>query len=41
MTDRAELLEAALDSFPEGIALLDLERTVLLWNPSAETITAK
>jgi diguanylate cyclase (GGDEF)-like protein len=39
MTDRVELLEAALDSFPEGIALLDLENRVVLWNRAAEVMT--
>lgn len=39
MTDRAELLEAALDSLPDGIALLDLERKVVFWNRAAEAIT--
>ncbi len=39
MTDRAELLEAALDSLPEGIALLDLESKVVFWNRAAEAIT--
>jgi diguanylate cyclase (GGDEF)-like protein len=39
MTDRTELLEAALDSFPEGVALLDLEGRVILWNRAAEVMT--
>jgi diguanylate cyclase (GGDEF)-like protein/PAS domain S-box-containing protein len=39
MVNRAELLEAALDSFPNGIALLDGEGRVLFWNRAAEAIT--
>jgi diguanylate cyclase (GGDEF)-like protein/PAS domain S-box-containing protein len=39
MTDRTELLEAALDSLPEGIALVDGESRVAFWNRSAEAIT--
>ncbi|MGA3263176.1 MAG: PAS domain S-box protein [Terracidiphilus sp.] len=39
MTDRTELLEAALDSFPEGIALLGVEGEVVFWNRTAEAIT--
>jgi diguanylate cyclase (GGDEF)-like protein/PAS domain S-box-containing protein len=39
MTDRIELLEAALDSLPEGVALLGLEGEVLFWNKAAEAIT--
>jgi diguanylate cyclase (GGDEF)-like protein/PAS domain S-box-containing protein len=39
MTDRSELVEAALDVYPEGLALLDLEGRVVLWNRAAETIT--
>lgn len=39
MTDRTELLESALDSLPEGIALLDEERQVVFWNRAAEAIT--
>lgn len=39
MTDRTELLEAALDSLPEGIALIDAEGRVAFWNRSAEAIT--
>jgi diguanylate cyclase (GGDEF)-like protein/PAS domain S-box-containing protein len=38
MTDRTELLEAALDSLPEGIALIDGEGRVAFWNRSAEAI---
>jgi diguanylate cyclase (GGDEF)-like protein/PAS domain S-box-containing protein len=39
MTDRTELLEAALDSLPEGIALLGEDRQVVFWNRAAEVIT--
>jgi diguanylate cyclase (GGDEF)-like protein/PAS domain S-box-containing protein len=39
MTDRTELLEAALDSFPEGIALLGAEGQVVFWNQAAEAVT--
>jgi len=39
MTDRTELLEAALDSIPEGIALLGNEGEVMFWNRAAEAIT--
>lgn len=39
MADRVELLEAALDSRPEGIALLDEENAVVFWNRAAEAIT--
>jgi PAS domain S-box-containing protein len=39
MTDRTELLEAALDSLPEGIALLNDECDVVFWNQAAESIT--
>jgi len=39
MTDRAELLEATLDSLPEGIALLGEDYHVVFWNRAAATIT--
>jgi diguanylate cyclase (GGDEF)-like protein/PAS domain S-box-containing protein len=39
MTDRMELLEAALNSLPEGIALLGEERDLVFWNQAAEAIT--
>jgi diguanylate cyclase (GGDEF)-like protein/PAS domain S-box-containing protein len=39
MTDRSELMEAALESFPEGLALLDREGNVNFWNHAAENIT--
>jgi diguanylate cyclase (GGDEF)-like protein/PAS domain S-box-containing protein len=38
MTDRVELVEAALDSLPNGIALLDVEGRVVFWNQAAEAI---
>lgn len=39
MNDRNELLEAALDSRPDGIALLDDDGQVVFWNRAAEAIT--
>jgi len=39
MTDRTELLEAALDSLPDGIALAGLEGQMAFWNLAAESIT--
>lgn len=39
MTDRTELVEAALESYPEGIALFDLEDHVAFWNRAAEILT--
>jgi diguanylate cyclase (GGDEF)-like protein len=39
MADRTELLEAALDSLPEGIALIGAKGQVVLWNRVAEAIT--
>jgi diguanylate cyclase (GGDEF)-like protein/PAS domain S-box-containing protein len=39
MTDRAELVEAALDVYPEGLALLDTEERVVFWNRAAELLT--
>jgi diguanylate cyclase (GGDEF)-like protein len=39
MTDRTELLEAALDCFPEGIALVGSEGHIVFWNHAAEAIT--
>jgi diguanylate cyclase (GGDEF)-like protein/PAS domain S-box-containing protein len=38
MTDRTELLEAALNSLPEGIALLSEEGHVVFWSQAAEAI---
>jgi PAS domain S-box-containing protein/diguanylate cyclase (GGDEF)-like protein len=39
MADRAELVEAALDVYPEGLALLDVEERVVYWNRAAEAMT--
>jgi diguanylate cyclase (GGDEF)-like protein/PAS domain S-box-containing protein len=39
MTDRAALVEAALDAYVEGLALLDLEARVVFWNRAAEIMT--
>jgi diguanylate cyclase (GGDEF)-like protein/PAS domain S-box-containing protein len=39
MTDRTELLEAALNSLVEGIALVGEEGSVVFWNQAAEAIT--
>jgi diguanylate cyclase (GGDEF)-like protein/PAS domain S-box-containing protein len=39
MADRTELLEVALDSLPEGLALLGSEGQIMLWNRAAEAIT--
>lgn len=39
MTNRAELLEAALDSRSDGIALLGNDSEVVFWNRAAEAIT--
>jgi PAS domain S-box-containing protein/diguanylate cyclase (GGDEF)-like protein len=39
MRDRSELVEAALDVYPEGLALLDPEGHVVFWNRAAETMT--
>ena len=39
MADRTELLEVALDSIPEGVALLGGEGQIMLWNRAAEAIT--
>ena len=39
MADRAELVEAALDVYPEGLALLDPEERVVFWNRAAELMT--
>jgi PAS domain S-box-containing protein len=37
--DRTELLESALDSLTEGVALADEGGRVALWNRAAETIS--
>jgi len=39
MIDRTELLEAALDSLPEGVALFGTEGEVIFWNQAAQGIT--
>jgi diguanylate cyclase (GGDEF)-like protein/PAS domain S-box-containing protein len=39
MADRTELLESALDSMRDGIALFDVEDEVAFWNQAAETVT--
>jgi PAS domain S-box-containing protein/diguanylate cyclase (GGDEF)-like protein len=39
MSDRTELLEATLNSLPEGIALLGEEGCIAFWNQAAEAIT--
>jgi len=39
MSDRTELVEGALDSLPEGIALVDMDGAVRFWNRTAEAIT--
>ncbi len=39
MIDRTELLEAALDSLPEGIAVFGAEGNVIFWNQAAQGIT--
>jgi len=39
MANRTELLEAALDSLPEGLALLGGEGRIMLWNRAAQAIT--
>ena len=39
MTHCNELLEAAFDAVPEGVALVCAEGTVALWNQAAQDIT--
>jgi GGDEF domain-containing protein len=39
MADRAELVEAALEVYREGLALLDSDERVIFWNRAAEAIT--
>lgn len=39
MSDRVELMEAALDVYPEGLALLDEQERVAFWNHAAEVIS--
>ena len=39
MTDRTELLEAALDSLNEGFAVFDQDQHICLWNHAASAMT--
>jgi diguanylate cyclase (GGDEF)-like protein/PAS domain S-box-containing protein len=39
MADRGDLVEAALEVYREGLALLDSEDRVVIWNRAAEAIT--
>jgi len=39
MADRSELVEAALEMYPEGLAVMDPEGRVVFWNQAAETMT--
>jgi diguanylate cyclase (GGDEF)-like protein len=39
MSDRVEMLEAALDLIDQGVALLDERTTVLFWNKAATALT--
>jgi diguanylate cyclase (GGDEF)-like protein/PAS domain S-box-containing protein len=39
MADRVELMEAALDVYPEGLALLDAGERVVFWNRAAELLS--
>lgn len=39
MAGREDLMEAALDVYPEGLALLDGDGRVVFWNRAAEAIT--
>lgn len=39
MTDRSELLEAAVDCVPEGVAILGDDDQVVCWNQAAQAIT--
>jgi diguanylate cyclase (GGDEF)-like protein/PAS domain S-box-containing protein len=39
MTDRTELMDAALDTLPDGLAVFGAEGEVVLWNQAAEAIT--
>ncbi len=39
MAERAELVEAALEVYREGLALLDIDGRVVFWNRAAETMT--
>lgn len=39
MAERGELMEAALEVFPEAVVLLDGEERVVFWNRAAEALT--
>src|SRR5215467_3449840 len=39
MEERATLLESALDSLPDGLAVFGAEDHVVVWNQAAEAIT--
>ncbi len=39
MAERAEMVEAALEVYREGLALLDCEDRVIFWNRAAESMT--
>ncbi len=39
MSDRTELLEAALEGLPHGVAIADLEGCLAFWNHAAEELT--
>lgn len=39
MADRAELIEAAIELYPEALALVDRDDRVVLWNRAAELVT--
>lgn len=39
MTDRTELMDAALDALPDGLAVFGAEGEVVLWNHAAAAIT--
>lgn len=39
MADREELMEAALEVYPEGLALLDIAGKLVFWNRAAEAIS--
>jgi diguanylate cyclase (GGDEF)-like protein/PAS domain S-box-containing protein len=39
MADRVELMEAALEVYPEGLALLDEKERVVFWNRAAEVMS--
>jgi PAS domain S-box-containing protein len=39
MADRAEILEAALESRPDGVALLGADGSLVFWNRAAEAMT--